>query len=219
MKYILFVLFIIIYTGCHAQNEKTFRLFDKELETELLTFKIDVKNNINVKIVKKETNENIIFSEILKSTTNKNIFVLKTDLFKDKNKKGFALLEFIEENKIISMYDTIFQNIIQIEKFISKPMNLKESMAIYLVQDLSLEKIKIFPSIKEINQENLNTLKLKSKNRDKNLEDIAENLEIKKQFAIYLKGKMLLNIQCLLLGYKFPMDKYENEFILNKIKE
>ena len=219
MKYILLMLLIALNTISHAQNEKTFRLFDKELETELLTFKIDVKNNINVKIVKKETNENIIFSEILKSTTNKNIFVLKTDLFKDKNKKGFALLEFIEENKIISMYDTIFQNIIQIEKFISKPMNLKESMAIYLVQDLSLEKIKIFPSIKEINQENLNTLKLKSKNRDKNLEDIAENLEMKKQFAIYLKGKMLLNIQCLLLGYKFPMDKYENEFILNKIKE
>ena len=219
MKYILLMLLIALNTISHAQNEKTFRLFDKELETELLTFKIDVKNNINVKIVKKETNENIIFSEILKSTTNKNIFVLKTDLFKDKNKKGFALLEFIEENKIISMYDTIFQNIIQIEKFISKPMNLKESMAIYLVQDLSLEKIKIFPSIKEINQENLNTLKLKSKNRDKNLEDIAENLEMKKQFVIYLKGKMLLNIQCLLLGYKFPMDKYENEFILNKIKE
>lgn len=219
MKYILFVLFIIIYTGCNAQNEKIFRLFDKELEIEIITFKIDDKNNINVKIIKKETNENIIFSETLNSTTNKNIFVLKTDLFKEKNKKGFALLELIEDNKIISMYDTIFQDKIQIEKFISKPMNLKESMAIYLVKDLSLEKIKLFPSITEINQENLNILKLKSKNRDKYLDDIPENLEMKKQFAIYLKGKMLLNIECLLLGYKFPMNKYENEFILNKIKE
>jgi hypothetical protein len=219
MKYILLTLLITINMSCSAQNYKTYRLFDRELEMELMTFEIDDENNINVKITNKEDNENIIFSETLNNTTDKNIFALKTDLFKDKNKKGFALLEFIEDGKIISMYDSIFQNKIQIEKFISKPLNLKKSMAIYLIQDLSLEKIEKFPSITEINEEKLNLLKLKIKDREKYLEEIPENLEMKEQFAIYIKGKMWLNIECLLLGYKFPLDKYENEFILNKIKE
>ncbi|HEX8015616.1 MAG TPA: hypothetical protein VF465_10320 [Flavobacterium sp.] len=217
MKYYLLSLLFIAAISSYAQNTKTYRLFDKELEMSLMTFKIDDENNINVTTANNK--ETIVFSETLNSTANKNSYVLKTDSFKDKNKKGFALLEFIEDEKIIVMYDTIFQNKIQIEKFISKPLNLKEAMAVYLIQDLSLEKIKQFPFITAISDEKLSLLKLKIKEREKYLEDISQNLEMKKQMAIYIKNKMWLNSQCLLLGYKFPSNKNEDEFIISKIKE
>jgi len=217
---ILYTFFIsFFFISCHSQDMAIYRLFDKELDKTILTLNISNKKEIQIQGQKKDIKEMINFTESLYNTTQKNIYYFKTDQFKDKKSKGFGIIEFIENDKAVGYYlDTIFTSKEQIEKYISIPENLEMATAFYFVKDIQLEQAKAMPSIRNITIENLKKLKERNAERIKRTKILSEKLDLVKQFKLFAKYNMWLNMECLLLGYKFPQDKDEHKWLTNTLK-
>lgn len=219
MQTLNIILILFSFTCNNSQSTVIYRLFDKELDKTILTLNIYNKKEIQIQGQKKDTNEMINFTEPLYNTTQKNIYYFKTDQFNDKKSKGFGIIEFIENDKALSYYlDTVFSKKEQVEKFIAEPQNLENAMAFYFVKDIELEQAKAMPSIREITTENLKTLKERNAERIKRIKILSEKLDLVKQFKLFAKSNMWLNMECLLLGYKFPQDKDEQKWLTNTLK-
>lgn len=219
-QYFIALTILFFFSGCHSQETEVFRLFDKELNNTILTAKIENKKSLEITSINDQTKEKTQFIVPLESTTKENIYFFKQDKFNGAKTKGLAVLEFIENENALSMYtDTVFVNKEQVENFISKPLNLEKTMGFYLVKKIQIEQANKMPFIKNISAEDVKTLKNRNNERIKKLKLLPEKLDYTMQFKIFMKQQMWLNMQCLLLGYKFPLSNEEHEWlvdILNK---
>ena len=219
-KQILSLVLSFLVLNSFSQNITTYNLFTKELDKIIITVKVFDRTKIQVLSKKKDTNEKIDFTETLLNTSKTNIYYFKCDKFTDKILKGFIIAQFIENDSALCFFiEKSFNDKKQIEKFIANPINLMTNVGFLFVKNIELEDVEKMPTIRNISKENLTIFKERIVQRKKEYKIIPKEIESKKFAELYINYGMWLNMQCLLLGCKFPLVNEDYKWLVGELKK
>lgn len=219
-KIILSLVFFFFLLNVFSQNVSTYNLFTKELDKIIIKIKVFDKNNIQILSKKKVTNEIIDFTEPLVSTSKNNVYYFKSDKFGDKILKGFVIAQFIENDSALCLFiEKNFNDKKQIEKFVANPINLMTNVGFLFVKNIELVDVEKMPTIRNISKENLAIFKERFGERKKQFKIIPKELESKKFAELYINYGLWLNMQCLLLGCKFPLVNEDYMWLVGELNK
>ncbi|EDM38601.1 hypothetical protein PBAL39_21050 [Pedobacter sp. BAL39] len=199
-----------------AQGRSTYRMFDWELTKILMTVTID-GNQIEVSGYH-VMGQPYQIEKALLPTSAPDLFYFDGSvmhLVTSESKAPFRLVYLDRSSKKLELYgDTAFADQRAVEQFISNRKNLITSFAYLLTSDLELKEAQAFPALKTISKADQERYRRVDKKRYQELSSLDLNgLSTDQKVVMMVKQTNLIYRNCLLIGYRPPIDQSEFSFL------
>ena len=199
-----------------AQGRSTYRMFDWELTKTLMTVTLD-KDQIELSGYHVMGQPYQITKPLL-PTSAPDIFYFDGSvmhLVTNESKAPLRLLYLDRTSKKLELYgDTAFADAEAVELFISNRKNLITSFAYLLTPGLELKDAQAFPALKTISKADREQYLKVDKRRYQELSSLdLEGLSTDQKVVLLVKQTNLIYRNCLLIGYRPPVDESEFSFL------